>query len=55
MIWQFWLSHKFFFYIKDLERVLEFEPWSYDKSMVVFQHAVDVESIPSLAFDFATF
>ena len=23
----------------DLERVLEFEPWSYDKNLVVFQHA----------------
>lgn len=23
----------------DLERVLEFEPWSYDKSLVVFQRA----------------
>ncbi|KAK7842576.1 hypothetical protein CFP56_013669 [Quercus suber] len=39
----------------DLERVLEFEPWFYDKSMVVFQCAVDVESVPSLAFDSAMF
>jgi len=55
MILQFWLSHKFFFYTMDLERVLEFKPWSYDKSMVVFQCAVDMESVPSLAFDSATF
>jgi len=34
----------------DLERVLEFEPWSYDKSLVVFQCAVDVEFAPSLDF-----
>ena len=35
----------------DLERVLEFEPWTYDKSLVVFQRAVDVESAPLLAFN----
>ena len=34
----------------DLERVLGFEHWSYDKNLVVFQHAVDVESVPLLAF-----
>ena len=33
----------------DLERVLEFEPWSYDKSLVIFQKIVDIESAPSLA------
>ena len=49
------ISQFFFFYMMDLERVLEFEPWSCDKSRVVFQRVMDVESIPSLAFDSATF
>ena len=39
----------------DLERVLELEPWTYDKSLVVFQRAVDVESAPLLPFDSVTF
>jgi len=39
----------------DLERVLEFEPWSYDKSLVIFQQAVDMESVLLLAFDSVTF
>ena len=39
----------------DLERVLEFESWSYDKSLVVFQKAIDVESIPNLAYSTASF
>ena len=33
----------------DVERVLEFEPWSYDKHLVVFECVVDVESTPLLA------
>ena len=33
----------------DVERVLEFEPWSYDKHLVVFECVVDVESVPLLA------
>ena len=33
----------------DLERVLEFKPWSYDKSLVIFQKIADIESTPSLA------
>lgn len=33
----------------DIERVLEFEPWSYDKHLVVFECVVDVESAPLLA------
>ena len=33
----------------DLERVLEFVPWSYDKSLVIFQKIADIESTPSLA------
>jgi len=39
----------------DLERVLELEPWTYDKSLVVFRHAVDVDSAPLLSFDSVTF
>ena len=39
----------------DLERVLEFEPWTYDKSLVAFRRAVDVESAPLLPFDSVTF
>lgn len=39
----------------DLERVLEFEPWSYDKSLVVFQCAIDVESAPLLDFALINF
>ena len=35
----------------DLERVLEFEPWTYDKSLVVFQRVVDAEFAPLLAFN----
>ena len=38
----------------DLERVLEFEPWSYDKSIVVLRRAMDEESAPSLNFDSVT-
>ena len=39
----------------DLERVLEYEPWSFDKSLVVFKKAPDVESIPFLELDRVTF
>ena len=39
----------------DLERVLEFEPWSYDKHLVVFQKAIDAELTPLLDFSFTTF
>ena len=39
----------------DLERVLELEPWTYDKSLVVFRRAVDVETAPLLPFDSVTF
>ena len=41
--------------IGDLERVLEYEPWSYDKSLVVFKKATDIESILYLDFDQVTF
>ena len=33
----------------DVKRVLEFEPWSYDKHLVVFECVVDIESAPLLA------
>nr|POE98551.1 hypothetical protein CFP56_46459 [Quercus suber] len=39
----------------DLERVLEFEPWSYDKSLVVFQRALDAESALSLDYTRSSF
>ena len=32
--------------IMDLEWVLEYEPWSYDKSLIAFQRVHDVEQIP---------
>lgn len=35
----------------DLERVLEYEPWSYDKSLVAFQKVADIESISFLEFN----
>ena len=41
--------------ILDLEWVLEFEPWLYDKHLVVFQKAIDVESAPLLDYSFTTF
>ena len=39
----------------DLERVLEFEPWMYDKSLVVFQRATSVEEVPLLDFSRSPF
>ena len=39
----------------DLERVLELEPWMYDKHMVVFERIREIESVPSLEFSKATF
>ena len=41
--------------VLNLERVLEYEPWLFDKSLVVFKKASDVESIPFLEFDRVTF
>ena len=41
--------------ILDMERVLEYEPWSYDKHLVVFQKAIDAESAPLLDYSFTTF
>lgn len=36
--------------ILDLERVLEFKPWMFDKSLVAFQRATLVEEVPLLDF-----
>ena len=41
--------------VLDLERMLEFEPWSYDKNLEAFQQVEDVESIPFLNYSHATF
>lgn len=34
----------------DLERVMEFEPWTYDKHVVLFQRIDDTLTISSLSF-----
>ena len=39
----------------DLERVLEFDTWSYDKNLVIFQRTEFVESAPSLDFIVTSF
>ena len=39
----------------DLERVLEFEPLSYDKHLVAFQKATDFEPVPFLDYSCTTF
>ena len=39
----------------DLERVLTLEPWTYDKHMVVFKRAAEIEAIPTMEFNKATF
>lgn len=39
----------------DLERVLTLELWTYDKHMVVFERATEIEAIPMLDFNKATF
>ena len=39
----------------DLERVLEFEPWTFDKNIVVFERVTEVEEVPLLGFSKATF
>ena len=39
----------------DLERVMEFEPWSYDKHLVAFERVLNIESVPFLDFSCATF
>lgn len=39
----------------DLERVLDLELWMYDKHMVVFEHAAQIEIVPLLEFNRAIF
>ena len=39
----------------DLERVLTLEPWTYDKHMVVFERVAEIEAIPTMEFNKATF
>ena len=34
---------------------MEFEPWSYDKHLVVFKRVLDIKSVPFLDFSRATF
>ena len=41
--------------IIDLERVLEYEPWSYDKSLIAFQRVIDVELLPWMEYNYVTF
>lgn len=38
----------------DIEHVLEFEPWSCDKNLVIFQQAHNAKSTPFLEFSHAT-
>ncbi|XP_030959221.1 uncharacterized protein LOC115981195 [Quercus lobata] len=39
----------------DLERVLEYEPWTYDKHLVIFQRIDNASTVTSLAFNKCTF
>lgn len=39
----------------DLEHVLEFEPWSYDKNLVVSQRTSDAEEAPLLDYSRSLF
>lgn len=39
----------------DLERILEFEPWLYDKNLVAFQRVQEVELVPYLEYSHASF
>ena len=41
--------------VMDLERVLEYKLWSYDKSLIAFQRVFDVEQIPHLVYNQVTF
>ena len=41
--------------IMDLERVLEQEPWSYDKSLIAFQRVLNIEQIPQLEYNQVAF
>ena len=39
----------------DLARVLEYEPWTFDKNIVVFREATAVEEVPTLEFSMVNF
>lgn len=39
----------------DLERVLEHEPWSYDKHLVIMERVVENIPISAIPFRFASF
>jgi len=39
----------------DLERVLEHEPWTYDKHLVIFERVLENVSINATSFKFNTF
>ena len=39
----------------DMERVLELEPWLYDKHMVAFEWVSEIENVPLLEFGKVTF
>lgn len=39
----------------DLARVLEYEPWTFDKNIVVFREATEVEEVPTLEFSMVNF
>lgn len=38
----------------DLERVLEYEPWTYDKHLVIFQRIDNATTVSTLAFNECT-
>lgn len=51
-------DNKLFFYFddeNDLERVLEHEPWSYDKHLVIMERVVENIPISAIPFRFASF
>nr|XP_023917163.1 uncharacterized protein LOC112028710 [Quercus suber] len=39
----------------DMERVLDLEPWSYDKYMVAFERVSEIENVPLLEFNRVNF
>ena len=41
--------------VMDLERVLEYEPWPYDKSLIAFHQVYDVEEFWHLLYNHVTF
>lgn len=39
----------------DLERMLEHEPWTYDKHLVIFERVLENVPITAISFKFTTF